>query len=223
MIKIVNIKDVLVYKISREIYCSLISLYSDIKEVIKEHFWERKLGINTSNISFVENQVSMFRDIVSYQPSPYYIIETMLKYLQFSPADVFIDLGCGKGRVIFSIATKRLKKVVGIEVRQDMVEIARQNLKNLKLNNTPIQIVHTDVATFDMREGTVFFLYNPFFGKTQTKVMENIKNSLVVNPRNILIVCYRAPDLNVIEGCDWLIEEGKLARVNTIRVWRYNN
>lgn len=223
-----SIKERLTYKILREIYRwfketylrPFFSLNGRIKEVVREHLWENRLGIKTVGVSPAEKEVTLFKDSVRYEPTPYYIIEAMLRNLRFGPEDVLIDIGCGKGRVIFSVATKKFKKIIGIEAREDILEVARQNLKNLKSNNTPLQIIKADAATFDMKEGTVFFMFNPFWGKTLIKVMENIKSSLLINPRDIRIVCYYLPNLNMIEGCDWLTDEGRFEK-DLLRIWSY--
>ena len=122
--------------------------------------------------------------------------------MQFGSDDVFVDLGSGKGRVLLSVATKNLKKVIGIEIRKDMFDIAMENLEKSKMKNTPVEIVNADVATFDMKEGTIFFMFNPFGINTQKRVLENIRSSLVVNPRQVRIICCGGPNIYNIDGCE---------------------
>lgn len=223
----VNIKGWLVYKILREIknwfiktfLYPFINLTRNIKNITKEHFSEKKLDIETIGDSLVNVDITTYKDSTRYSPTPYDIIEKILTHLQLGPDDVFVDIGCGKGRVIFSVGTQRLKKVIGVEAREDMFEIAMQNLKNVKVKNTPVKIVNVDVTNFDMKEGTVFFMYAPFGKETSAKVISNIKDSLAVNPRKIRIVCYEGPDLNKFEVHDWLTHEGKIAN-NRVNTWR---
>lgn len=224
-----KIKDLLVYKILRVIYRwsinfflqPFISLARELKKTTKTHFFEKRLGIETDRSSVITKDITMFKDSHRYEPTPYDVIEQMFEYIQFSKDDVFVDLGCGKGRVVCLAATKNLKKVIGVEAREDMADVARQNLRNLKLKKTPLEIVQSDVATFDMSDGTVFFMYAPFGKNTQLKVMENIKNSIAVKPRNIRIVCYGGPDLNTIDGCEWLTYEGRPVG-HSLNIWSYN-
>lgn len=218
-----NIKDLLIYKVLREVYYWLLQPFIDlakrIKGVTKDHVCEKKLGITTVGNSPVNDDVTLFRDSAVYMPTPYNMVEKILESLRFEPDDIFVDLGCGKGRIIFSVAAKKLKKIIGIEARNDMFEIAKLNLKNLKARNTPVEVVNTDVAAFDMREGTVFFMFSPFGRNTQMMVMENIRKSLAANPRKIRIICYGGPDLAMLEGCGWLERETRTSG-GQINVWR---
>jgi len=217
-----SIKDLLAYKIAKEIYywgknaflMPFITFYKNIRNVTKDHLYEKKLGINTTGDSRVVNDKTMFRDSIPYVPTPYDVIGKMLSHLHFSKDDVFVDLGCGKGRIVFSVAAKKLKKVIGIEARKDMYNIAMENLKNSKLKNTPLQIVNADVAIYDMKEGTVFFMYSPFGEKTQKAVIKNIKESLVKKPRKIRIACYNCQ----IEGAEWLERKEKIEKTN-VSIW----
>ncbi|MFH0763913.1 MAG: methyltransferase domain-containing protein [Candidatus Omnitrophota bacterium] len=224
-----TIKELLVYKILREIYrwsydyfiWPLINLANRIKIAAIDHFWEKKLGIKTADNSQVQDDATMFKDSLMYAPTPYHVIELILNRLQFSRDDVFIDLGCGKGRVLLTVAMKNLKKVIGIEARKDMFDIAIENLKRSNVKNTPVEIVNADVATFDMREGTIFFMYNPFGVYTHKCVMEHIKNSLIVNPRQVRIIYYGGgPDIHDIDGYNaWLVHKNRFFDIYNVDIW----
>jgi len=221
----INIKDLLIYKILRTTagwaLGPFISLIRKLRDVARDHFCEKRLGIRTVGNSPVKEDVTMFKDSITYVPTPYNVIEKMLEKLQFGSRDVFVDLGCGKGRIIFSVAENKLKKVIGIEARKDLFDIASENLKNAKLKNTPVEIFNEDVANFDMRDGTVFFMYQPFGKNTQIKVIDSIKKSLAANPRTVRIVCYGGPDLDTLEGCDWLAHESRIAN-SQVNTWSSN-
>ena len=89
----------------------------------------------------------------------------------------------------------------------------------MKIRNTPVEIFNEDVASFDMREGTVFFMNNPFGKKTQARVIENINKSLGPVPRKVRIICYGCPDPDVLEGSDWrLVHENEISRVSC-KIW----
>lgn len=221
-------RNFLAYKILRVIYHWSIDYFlSPFKDLARRirieasgHFWEKRLRIKTDGNSPIQNDATFFKDSAYYMPTPYHVIEGMLGQLQFGPDDVFVDLGCGKGRVVLAVAEKKLKKVIGIEARKDMFDIAMENLKKVKINNTPVEIVNADVVTFDMREGTIFFMFNPFGMNTQKRVMENIRDSLSVNPRQVRVICYAAPDISRIDGCDkWLVQEKRLPGIN-VDIWR---
>jgi predicted RNA methylase len=179
---------------------------------------EKKIGIETYGYSFPKDNINLYGDATPYTATSYSRLNKMINYLKLSKEDVFIDLGCGAGRPIFLVGTRRLKKVIGVEIRKELADIARRNLGNLKLNNTPIEIIHTDASVFDVKEGTVFFMFNPFGEKTFTKVIENIKKSLVTDPRKVRIVYYCSVYKDLLDSQDWLVSEGEIDKTD-IFVW----
>ena len=220
-----KIKNWLLYKILREIKNSslhsikfLHRTISRIIVIIKEHYYDKHLGIETSGYYNFRDDLSLYKDGNAYHPMPYRLLEKMLDYLKLNPDDVFIDLGSGKGRVIFFLATQKIKKVTGLELHKCLADIAKINLNSLKSRNTPVEIINTDAATFDAKDGTIFFMYNPFKEKTVAKVIGNIKDTLAANPRKIRIV-YCAPAFgNLLNSQNWLVPEGEIENTG-ILIW----
>ena len=190
-----------------------------IISIVIDHHYDNKLGIETDAQLVSKDNLSLYKDAVIYQPTPYHKLEKMIDYLNLGPDDIFIDLGCGKGRVIFLVATQKLKKVMGLELKKELVDIAKLNLDNLKLNNTPIEIINADAATYDnSKDITVFFMFNPFGSATLTRVIDNIKNTLIANPRIIRIVYYVPAYRNLFDNQNWLVSEGEIDKT-AIFVW----
>lgn len=183
---------------------------------------EKRLGIKTSGLTFPKDNINLYDDVLAYGATSYSRLKKMIKYLKLNKEDTFIDLGCGAGRPVFLAGTQRLKKIIGIEIKKELVDFAKRNLRSLKLNYTPIEIINTDVSTFDLKEGTVFFMFNPFGEKTLTKVIENIKKNLATNPRKIRIVYYYPVYKDLLNSQDWLVSEGEIDKTN-IFVWRSNS
>lgn len=69
------------------------------------------------------------------------------------------DLGCGTGALSIAAALCGAKKVVGVDVDEDMISIARSNAENLDLD---IEFVKADIADFIGECDTV--VQNPPFG-----------------------------------------------------------
>ena len=183
---LIELKNTYIGILKQIYYCCL-----KIISITREHYYDKRLGIHTSGACFFKEDPSWYKDGQIYQPTSYQRLEAMLDYLKLRSEDVFIDLGCGKGRAVFLIATQKLKKVVGVQVRSELADMAKENLKNLKLDKTPIEIFNADAADFDVRDGTVFFMFNPFGDKTLAKIIDSIKKSLRTNPREIRIVYYK--------------------------------
>ena len=213
-----KIKDYLVYKILREfilIFMSIIRLAlwrvrHDISSVVKNHYGDKRLNVETTESDSHKDDMGLFRDMRGYTPTPYDRLKRIIDYLKLDHDDVFIDFGCGKGRVIFMVAEQKLKKVIGVELDKKLADIAHDNIRNLRLQNTPIEIINADAATFAVEEGTVFFLFDPFGYKTCEKVVENIKESLINRPRKIRILYWGHEIRFLLESQDWLETDGKI-------------
>lgn len=190
-----------------------------IVDLIKNHFYEKKLGIETTGLYYYRDRASAYRDAENYQATKYQLLEKIFCRLQLRPDDIFIDLGCGKGRVIFFVAREKIKKIIGVELDKKLVALARQNLGRLKINHPPIEIVQTDAGRYRFRDETIIFLYHPFGQKTLRKVLDNIKKSLISQPRKIKIIYNNAVYKRILDNEDWLVG-GRQIKKTPVQVWQ---
>ncbi|MEM2213771.1 MAG: class I SAM-dependent methyltransferase [Candidatus Nezhaarchaeales archaeon] len=93
-----------------------------------------------------------------YFPTPEEVVEKMLEMTNASKNDVLYDLGCGDGRVLILAAKKVGLKCVGIEVRKELVEQAREKIVRGGLQDLVV-IHHGDMFQFDVSEATIVYLY----------------------------------------------------------------
>lgn len=192
----------------------------DAALTLKGYVGDKRLGIDTGWYDYINAHKSS-GDSFRYEPTSYAVLKKVIEYIKFNKDDVFIDYGCGSGRVVFTIATQLLKKVIGIEFDEALVMTAKENLSRFKHKNSPIEFVHIDATIFNPAEGTIFFFGNPFGEKTLKIVMDNIKNSLNINPRQIKIVYFNSTGKNVLEKLDWLEFEAVIDNSNSgTTVWR---
>jgi SAM-dependent methyltransferase len=81
-------------------------------------------------------------------------------------AATFVDLGSGKGRVVFLAAQRAFREVVGVELSPVLHAIAAQNLEILLAAGAlraPVRLVHGDATHFEPPRGPlVVYLYHPF-------------------------------------------------------------
>lgn len=177
----------------------------------------RILG-STDDICHPPQDTSAHADAQGYQPTRYWQLERMTAALGLNESDVFVDLGCGKGRVVCYIALNRLRKVVGVELRRDLAAVAADNVRRLA-PPTPVEIVCRDVADFRSPDGTVFYMFNPFGRRTVEAVAANIRASWEDRPRPIRIVYNNSVHGACLDALDWLDPAGSLGETG-IRVWR---
>ncbi len=97
--------------------------------------------------------------LVPYVPTPEVVVDRMLQLANVGPDDVVYDLGCGDGRIVLqALAKYNVKKAVGIEIREDLVKVARSKINELSLGSRA-QILHGDMFEVDLSEATVVTLF----------------------------------------------------------------
>lgn len=164
---------------------------------------QKKLG----NVLLTNEKTQKYPD---YDPATYEEIKKILDYLSTGNNDVFVDLGSGKGRVIFIAGVYNFKRVVGIEMNKTRVAISRSIHSRLKRKLTPLEIINSDAGDITISDATIYFIFNPFGAETLQKVIDNIWNSLIINSRRIRIVYFPAAHYSVLEETDWLKIEGTI-------------
>lgn len=93
-----------------------------------------------------------------YFPTPEEVVEKMLKITNASKDDVLYDLGCGDGRVLILAAKKIGLRCVGIEIKKELVEQAKERVIKEGLQNL-VTIHYGDMFKFDVSEATIVYLY----------------------------------------------------------------
>ncbi|MCD7797572.1 MAG: class I SAM-dependent methyltransferase [Clostridiales bacterium] len=89
----------------------------------------------------------------------YWILKDIFKGSDFSSDDVFIDVGCGKGRVLaYMIRSHFPGKIIGIELNDDVANIAKIWSKIYN----QIEIISGDAMEYNYKDITVMFLGRPF-------------------------------------------------------------
>ena len=124
----------------------------------REDRLDRKIG----GISLAEVRESRFQDLGAYptMSAEYGAIDMMFRMFPLSEKDVFVDVGCGFGRVISRLLMKKspCRKYYGVELDPDVAEIARKRFTGYP----QVSILHGNILDVLPHDGTVFWLYNPF-------------------------------------------------------------
>lgn len=162
--------------------------------------WEYRLGIKSRGESFSTPD----SDSVPYSTVPYRMIVKILRHLALDPADVFVDIGCGKGRVLCCASRFRIRQVVGVEMDQDLCAAAQRNTERVRGRRSPVRIAHATAQEYDYRAGTVYYLFCPFGAATLDQVLARIRQSLQGEPRRIRIVYVNPMAEFLLQRSDWL-------------------
>jgi len=135
---------------------------------------------------------------VKYQPTRVAALRDLFAALRphMRAADVFLDLGCGKGRTLLLAAQAGFHAARGVEFVGELCTVAERNCAAFKRQaavGTEFRITHADAALYPIAaDETVLFMFNPFDDVVMAKVHANLHASLVRHPRRMLVV-YHLP------------------------------
>lgn len=180
-----------------------------------EHANDRFLRVKTASLdSFsgkltgrrerevVPQGLSKFNDCRHYEPPDYHYVRLIRSELfgDGNSNEVFVDLGSGLGRILCVMARVPLKKVVGVELVQELCIRSHQNLTQMRGRKAPFEVVCSDVLDASLDEGTTFFLFNSFGADTLSELCRNLQQSLTNVPRTIRFVYYNDIHADVLEA-----------------------
>jgi SAM-dependent methyltransferase len=124
----------------------------------------------------------------------------------------FIDMGSGKGRVLFAAAEYPFRKVIGVEFSNALHDDALANLKRYNYRGrrcADIEAVHADARDFEFPDDNlVIYLFNPFGPEVMGRMLANLERSLEKHPRHVIVVMLWPDHSDVVE------------RMATMRVYR---
>jgi len=155
---------------------------------------EKKYGINTTGADELKKLKAQGIDTshaTVYMPATYFQLEEIFEALPTGQRTHFLDIGCGKGRVLCVAAHKGYSKVTGIDFSKEFCAAATQNLNITKLTFTSLDysVVNKDAAVAPIpTDVDCIFLFNPFDIVIMKQVVINIITSLQLQPRNLYIV-----------------------------------
>jgi SAM-dependent methyltransferase len=131
-------------------------------------------------------------DRVSYTASPWWALRLLLPRSAVSPSDVFVEFGCGKGRIVLEAALRYdFTRVVGVELAPELSEVARAIVaaEQHRLRCRDVTIETADATRYQVPDDmTHAYLYNPFTGTTFERVRANIVASLDRAPRRLRLI-----------------------------------
>ncbi|MFM7735587.1 MAG: SAM-dependent methyltransferase [Alphaproteobacteria bacterium] len=183
--------------------------------------WAQRLrhgpGLETDGMVTLEALGLADAERRNYGPSGWKTIDRLARRVPFGPGEVFVDYGCGKGRIVYLAARHPLARVIGVELSPDLAAIARRNLEvsARRLRCRDVRIEVSDALSWPVPDDlTIAFFYSPFTGSVFEGVVENLRRSVERHPRDLRIVHQRLADSHDrhpavlcsrhLESLDWL-------------------
>lgn len=129
-----------------------------------------------------------------YRATQAFHVYRLFRQLGLGPGRVLVDMGSGKGRVLFIAALADFRTARGVEFSSELCDVARRNVERFRQRTrttTDIEIIHADAGEYRIRDDEdVFYFANPFDEHILRKVMANISASFVATPRPMTLIYF---------------------------------
>jgi SAM-dependent methyltransferase len=153
--------------------------------------FERWYGIETGDHAYldelgVEGAGRAFYEGIGWLP-----LHRALCALGPGPDDVFADLGSGKGQALVVAGRFPLRRVIGVELADELNRVARRNVDRARhrLRARDYEVETADVLHWPVPDDlSVVFMYCPFVGDVFSQAMERIVASYDANPRPLHLI-----------------------------------
>ena len=136
-----------------------------------------------------------------YGGASYRAIRDLFRRLRPAAADVFYDLGCGYGRVLLYGALVAAGRFRGVELVAERAAHVNAAAARLGLSNVDARA--GDVLSTPLEDGTVFFMFHPFFQPVMPKIVAMLRGLAERKPIRIASILYGD---NPFNREDWLVE-----------------
>ena len=154
--------------------------------------------------------------LAGYEPTPPETFDALMAALPMPALGAtFVDVGAGKGRVLFLAARRPFARVLGLELDRKLVSAAQRNLRQASDPERvvdDVSILHADATDASWPLGPlVVFLYNPFAAAPMQALLASLEASLDDAPRPCVVAYLNPLYLDVFEARGWQVvaEEGE--------------
>jgi SAM-dependent methyltransferase len=182
---------------------------------ISWRFRERRLGIDTWEHAYGLD-VNGTGGGQYYDPVDSRCFDTILDHLSPDPHhDVFLDYGCGLGRAVILAALRPFRRVIGVEINDELVSYCRKHVEVVRSKGKlkcDVEIVHQDAANYSVpHDVNRVFIFNAFVDDLLHVVLEQVRKSLAECPRDLVLVY--VPLIrheNALDAIPWLRQRCQL-------------
>jgi SAM-dependent methyltransferase len=163
----------------------------------EEWWFDRVRGVKTAGSAQMpkaEDVVGEIRDSEIYLPVRTSNARAALTDLPIEDWSeyTFVDMGSGKGRMLFIAAEYPFRRVVGVEFSNSLHKQAVANLGGYKKGRQrcgSIESICADAAEFEFPEGKlVVYMFNPFGPEVMKPMLRNLERSLERAPRHVVVM-----------------------------------
>jgi 16S rRNA G966 N2-methylase RsmD len=174
---------------------TLRSPYIRARKELGQLLFERRYGVHTAEPADADELGIAGAELVHYRPANWRTLRRTLKRREIRPDDAFLDLGSGKGRMVLEAARFPFRRVIGVELSEQLHHVACENiaLTRQRLRCEEIDLVRADALDYEIPDDvTVMFLNDPFRGSVFAAVARNMIASADKRPRKMRVI-YQNP------------------------------
>jgi SAM-dependent methyltransferase len=156
--------------------------------------FDRTHGVDTAGVI----EAGALSDVVSenwrhsgrYQPSDTSRLPELLGACGIDFRDyVFVDFGCGKGRVLLAASHFPFRAVIGVEFSAALQQTAQRNIASYRpaaRQCSAVEALHGDAAEYTLPDHpAILYFYNPFDAVIMERVVARATASWRANPRDL--------------------------------------
>lgn len=128
---------------------------------------------------------------LGYLPSDWLTLPRVFDRGEITPDDVFLDAGCGEGRMLVEAAGRYpFKRVIGVELSEPFADVAAENVRRASTKlRAPVEIVRSNVVDYEIpTDVTIAYAANPFRGNVFQGFLDRLVESLDERPRRMRFV-----------------------------------
>jgi SAM-dependent methyltransferase len=176
-----------------------------------EYDWENRVDTTSGTVGWRARLLGLFHS--PYQPTDSALFHEIMASLPIEFENfTFVDLGSGKGRTLLMASDYPFRRIVGVELIEDLHRVAEQNIakyRNPAQRCRQIESVRADARDYDLPTWPiVLYLFNPLPAPALFEVLDRLEKSMAENPRPLWIA-YHNPQLDRL-----LSDRSKLAMVS---------
>jgi len=166
-----------------------------VLSILQERLFDLRYGTDTvawADLDSLTIDSPHVAEAVRYEPMRLRPLRRVMSALKPPLDGTFVEIGCGKGRVLLLAADYGFQRIIGIEFAKELCSIARDNVARYRRKTgiqSDIRIIEGDAVDYEVQDNdNVFFVNNPFGAALVERLVQNIVQSLAKKGRQVFII-----------------------------------
>lgn len=133
---------------------------------------------NMCSHTFTRNMEACIEGSTGYEATCYWTLDEIFKDTDFTANDHFVDVGCGEGRVIAWLLSKKFPgRVTGIELDPELASVAKEWISQ-RVSNNSVRLIEGDALKQSYDEYTIIYIFRPFEGAYFLHLIKRLEATL---------------------------------------------